>query len=144
MSPTAVSQIIEQFGRVIIGVGLAYLLMGRGIEFSAGGAAFGAAAGGILAGIYLMIIYVRNMNSIFYSSGPKIKRFNFFKTLYTNYETMNKLLYIAIPISLGATVGTIMSLIDSLLVPQLLLSAGFHINSPPYCSDSLQEKHLYW
>lgn len=125
MSPTAVSQIIEQFGRVIIGVGLAYLLLGRGIEFSAGGAAFGAAAGGILAGVYLIIVYVRNMNSIFYSSGPKIKRFSFFKTLYTNYETMNKLLYIAIPISLGATVGTIMSLIDSLLVPQLLLSAGF-------------------
>lgn len=125
MNPTAVSQIIEQFGRVIIGVGLAYLLLSRGIEYSAGGAAFGAAAGGILAGIYLIIVYIRNMNSIFYSSNANIKHFKFLSNLRSNYETMNKLLYIAIPISLGATVGTIMSLIDSLLVPQLLLSAGF-------------------
>ena len=38
---------------------------------------------------------------------------------------MNRILKIAIPISLGATVSTIMNLIDSILVPQKLLEAGF-------------------
>ena len=42
MNSTAVSQIIEQLGRVVVGVGLAFLFFRRGIEFSAGGAAFGA------------------------------------------------------------------------------------------------------
>ncbi len=38
---------------------------------------------------------------------------------------MNTILYTAIPISIGSAVGTIMSLIDSALVPQKLLEAGF-------------------
>lgn len=113
MSPTAVSQVIEQFGRVIFGVGLAYILLPRGIEFSAGGAALGAAAGGILAGIYLFIKYLKLKSD-----------FNVFKVK-SDEKILWKLMYIAIPISLGATVGTIMNLIDSILVPQKLLEAGF-------------------
>lgn len=53
MNYTAISQLIEQLGRVIFGVGLAYILLPKGIEYSAGGAAIGAAAGGLLGGIYL-------------------------------------------------------------------------------------------
>ncbi len=48
MTPSAISQILEQIGRVIVGVGLAIFLLPKGIEYSAGGAAFGAAAGGLL------------------------------------------------------------------------------------------------
>ena len=43
----------------------------------------------------------------------------------SNPAILNKILLIAIPISVGTTVGTIMSLIDSILVPQKLLDAGF-------------------
>lgn len=114
MKPTAVSEIIEQFGRVIIGVGLAILLFHKGIEYSAGGAAFGAAAGGILGGIYLISRYIKFRKSIKQISVHK-----------ADEGILTKLLYIAIPISLGATVGTVMSLIDSVLVPQKLLVAGF-------------------
>lgn len=53
MTPTGISQILEQIGRVLIGVGMAFLLLPRGIEYAAGGAAMGAAGGGILAAIYL-------------------------------------------------------------------------------------------
>ncbi len=55
MNYTAISQVIEQLGRVIVGVGLAYILLPKGIEYSAGGAAIGAAAGGLLGGIYLFL-----------------------------------------------------------------------------------------
>lgn len=113
MNPTAVSQIIEQFGRVVVGVGLAYILLPKGIEYSAGGAAFGAAAGGILGGIYLLIKYI------------KIRKELNVKKIKDDTEVLSRLLYIAIPVSLGATVGTIMSLIDSGLVPQKLLDAGY-------------------
>lgn len=40
-------------------------------------------------------------------------------------KIMEEVLRVAIPISFGAAVGTIMSLIDSILVPQKLLEAGF-------------------
>lgn len=113
MNYTAISQVIEQIGRVIIGVGLAYLLLPMGIEYSAGGAALGAAAGGLFAGIYLLRKYI-NIRKQF-----KVR------IIHDNLEIMNKLLYIAIPVSLGAAVSSIMSLIDSAIVPQKLLQAGF-------------------
>ncbi|PRR77191.1 Stage V sporulation protein B [Clostridium liquoris] len=113
MNPTAVSQIIEQIGRVIFGIGLAFILLPKGIEYAAGGAAFGAAAGGILGGIYLFIKYVSTRREI------NVRKVG------DNLEILTRLIYISIPISLGATVGSIMSLIDSALVPQKLLQAGF-------------------
>lgn len=113
MTPSAISQIIEQIGRVIFGVGLAVFLLPRGIEYSAGGAAFGATAGAVLGTSYL------------YSKYKKIKKEYGIKKVIPNPDVLNTILKIAIPISLGATVGTIMNLIDSILVPQKLLQAGF-------------------
>lgn len=114
MSPTAFSQILEQVGRVVVGVGLAFILLPRGIEYSAGGAAFGAAAGGVLGGLYLVTKYIK----------VRRKEFNI-KIIPNNVNILTKLLKTAIPISLGAAVGTVMGVIDSILVPQKLLSAGY-------------------
>lgn len=113
MNYTAISQIIEQIGRVVVGVGLAYLLLPRGIEYSAGGAALGAAAGGLFGGIYLIKKYFDMRQEIHVYNPPD------------NQDVLTTLLYIAIPVSIGAAVSSIMSLIDSALVPQKLLEAGF-------------------
>ena len=113
MTPSAISQIIEQVGRVVFGVGLAIVFLPYGIEFSAGGASFGAVVGGIIAVVYLFIKYIR------------IKRENNIREIKTDAHILNKILNIAIPISLGTSVSTAMSLIDSFLVPQGLLKAGF-------------------
>ena len=112
MTPSAISQIFEQIGRVLIGVGLAIMLLPKGIEVSAGGAAFGAAGGALIALIYLLIKYIN------------IKKAYGIKKVKTNTNVLTQILKVAIPISIGATVGTIMSLIDSILVPQQLLKSG--------------------
>lgn len=113
MNYTAVSQVLEGIGRVVIGVGLAFVLLPRGIEYSAGGAALGAAAGGILGGSYLIIRYFT------------VKKEFHIKKVKSDSRILSNLLYIAVPISLGAAVGSIMALIDSVLVQQKLLLAGF-------------------
>lgn len=114
MNFTATSQIIEQLGRVFVGVGLAFILLPMGIQYSAGGAAFGAAAGGMLGGTYLILRYLKLKKEIY---NGKVRN---------NVAILSKIIYIAIPISLGATVGSIMSLLDSFLVPQKLLEAGLN------------------
>jgi stage V sporulation protein B len=114
MYPTAVSQVIEQLGRVCIGVGLAYTLLSKGIEYSAGGAAFGAAAGGLLAGIYLIIKYLRVRHEF---TEVRAKR---------DRRILGKLLKLAIPVSLGAATSSIMGLLDSLIVPRGLLESGLN------------------
>ena len=113
MTPSAISQIIEQIGRVIFGVGLAIFLLPRGIEYSAGGAAFGATAGAVLGAAYL------------YSRYKRIRKRYKVKNIKSNPEILSTILRIAIPISFGTTVASIMNLIDSILVPQKLLEAGF-------------------
>lgn len=113
MNYSAISQILEQLGRITFGVGLAIILLPKGVEFSAGGAAFGAAAGGVASGIFL------------FSKYKKMKKNYEIQSIKNNPEVLSKILKIAIPISLGATVGTIMSLIDSILVPHKLIEAGF-------------------
>lgn len=112
MTPSAVSQILEQIGRVVFGVGLAIILLPKGIEYSAGGAAFGAAGGGILALIYLYFKFIKTKKQL---NVTKVK---------TDSKVLGNILTIAIPISLGASVSTIMSLIDSIFVPRRLLEAG--------------------
>ncbi|MCY6485710.1 polysaccharide biosynthesis protein [Clostridium aestuarii] len=113
MTPTAVSQILEQIGRIVIGIGLAIMFLPKGIEYAAGGATLGAAAGGILGGTYLLSKY-RKIRKEFNVSNIKLEP-----------RVMDNLLRISIPISLGAAVGTIMNVIDSIIVPQGLLDVGF-------------------
>ncbi|MGH4137262.1 putative polysaccharide biosynthesis protein [Clostridium sp.] len=111
--PTAISQIVEQVGRVVAGVLFAYLLFPKGIEYAAGGAALGTLVGAVMGSIYLMLTYFRMKKEL-----PVRKTSN-------KKNILSDLGKAALPISLGAAVGTIMSLIDSVLVPQQLLKAGF-------------------
>ncbi|MBU3180349.1 putative polysaccharide biosynthesis protein [Clostridium psychrophilum] len=111
--PTAISQVIEQVGRVVAGVLFAYLLFPRGIEYAAGGAALGTLVGAIMGSIYLVSTYF------------KVKKEQTVRRTLKHKYILGELGKAALPISMGAAVGTIMSLIDSILVPQQLLKAGF-------------------
>ena len=112
MTPTAVSEIIEQIGRIVIGIGLAYILVSYGVEYSAGGATLGASVGGLFGLIYLYLKYI------------KVKREWGIKKVKNDTEVMSKVLRVAIPISVGAAVISSVNLIDSALVPQLLVKGG--------------------
>ena len=111
--PTAISQIVEQVGRVVAGVLFAYLLFPKGIEYAAGGAALGTLVGAVMGSIYLVLTYF------------KVKKELPVRKVSKHKYILADLGKAALPISLGAAVGTIMSLIDSILVPQQLLKAGF-------------------
>ena len=112
MTPTGVSQVIEQIGRVVFGVGLAFLLFPQGIEKAAGGASFGAAAGALLGALYLWPKYI------------KVKKENNIRKVKGSDKIFNEIIKVALPISVGAAVGSIMGVIDSILVPQKLLQSG--------------------
>ena len=112
MNPTAISQVIEQVGRVIFGVLLAYILLPYGIAYGAAGAALGAGIGGFCGGIYLYIKYKKIK--------PKFKS----KTNISK-DVMAKIFDIAIPIGIGMLVTGLMGLADSLLIPKMLVKSGY-------------------
>lgn len=116
MDPTASSQVVEQFVRVVTIVGLAIWLVDAGYsrEWAAAGAAFGAVTGAV-AGL-LMLGY-------FWLKRPAHNDRQTERKL-TNRQIVTQLLYYAFPISLGALVVPLMNNVDVVTVVNLLKGSG--------------------
>lgn len=120
MTPTAISQVTEQVGRVAIGLGLAIFLVSSGTEYAAAGASFGATAGGIAGLLTMLIIYLRQRKKIFAEFQP-IEEYK--------EDSVGKitkdLLRIAFPIIIGSAVLPLINMIDSMVVLRRLQAIGF-------------------
>lgn len=124
MRPTAVSQVVEQTFRVSLGLYLAYLFIGSGLDKAAAGAAFGATAGGISGAAAIGFIY--------FLRRPKIKR-QIRKSKRENPQDVEedtrsvllKLLAIAIPITIGSAIMPIMNAVDIAIVMRRLQETGW-------------------
>ncbi|MBQ8043052.1 MAG: polysaccharide biosynthesis protein, partial [Clostridia bacterium] len=118
MTPTAVSQLIESFLRVIVGVGLAAILLKEGLGMAAGGASFGATAGAIGGALFLSIIYLKNRKKIKenFALDEGSKKVGFKKAALL-------VIGVALPITLGAAINSVISLIDSNVIVARLISA---------------------
>ncbi len=122
MAPTATSQVVEQFFRVGFGLALAIILMSSsGLEYAAAGASSGAAFGGLFGTIAIFCIYVRRKKDIL----KKVKS-GVVRAKESSGAIVKKILAIAIPVTIGASIMPIMNLIDSALVMRRLqTAAGF-------------------
>ncbi|MFW5976725.1 MAG: putative polysaccharide biosynthesis protein [Bacillota bacterium] len=119
MRPTAYSQIIEQFVRIITMIILTYIFLPYGIEFAAAGATFGAvtgAGGGLLLLIY---IYWKQKHDIW--ENIKVKAIAY----YNIKENTKKIVSLAVPVTFGAMIHPLMSFVDAAIVPSRLQIAGF-------------------
>lgn len=120
MLPTALSQLLEQGGRVLISVVLVVLLLPAGFEFAAAGAAFGAAFGGLVGLFVLIIIYWRDR--------PQFSRQVAAQTRHTpsGYQKIiSRIFSMAIPITFGSLILPLITLVDLAIVPRQLQAAGF-------------------
>lgn len=123
MAPTAFSQVLENFGRVVVGLLLAFFFF-PDLGKAAGGASFGAVAGGLCGALVLMFFYLRQRAAIDQEiqSGEASKNQGIsFK------DAAKKVLVIAIPISIGAAVNSIINFIDSALVIKTLTQRGMDL-----------------
>ncbi|MBQ9708657.1 MAG: polysaccharide biosynthesis protein [Firmicutes bacterium] len=128
MSPTAVSQIVEQIFRVAIGLTLAIFLMNSTLftqftpqERGAAGGCFGASAGAFGGLIAVLVVYAlkrkkvkaeikADKEAICEKAGPIIK----------------KILWIAIPITIGTAIMPIVNLVDAGVVSTRLEASGWN------------------
>lgn len=120
MKPTAVSQIGEQFTRVMVMVLLAYLLLPKGLPLAAAGAAFGSVPGALVGLLLLMWYYRRQQNQWEGESIPDFPRPGIF-------STAKALVLLALPVTCANLMVPVVSLIEILLVPDRLLAAGFTV-----------------
>ncbi len=121
MVPTAYSQIIEQWVRMLTMIGLVYFLVKYGLNFAAAGASFGAVTGSIAGLLVLIYIYYKRRNELW----------NFINTgSISNLSAIaiiKEIAVLGIPITFGALVQPLMNLVDLIFVPQRLQVAGYMI-----------------
>lgn len=121
MNKIAISQIVEQFFRVILGIGLAYFLMEKvGPELGAAGAIMGATIGAVASILYLIVTYFK---------GSKQRKIDIRNSKHFKDESvmtvLKKLLVVAIPITIGASVMPLVNMIDNVIVIDRLMVGGY-------------------
>jgi stage V sporulation protein B len=120
MTPTAISQVIEQVFNTAFSLIFAYLLIGYGNEYGAAGGTVGTTLGALVAAIYFFRFYEKNKaNNIPLGYSHKgIERAS-------NEEIAKKILFYAIPITIGIAIQQAGTLVDLKLVKGRLDIAGF-------------------
>lgn len=118
MTPTAVSQVVEQIIRVTFILVLANLLFARGLPVAVAGATFGAVLGAV-AGLIILIIYYWN----FRRQQPRTPELVYSGE--SSWALGKELFLLAVPVSLGAVVVPLVQMLDASIVPGRLISAGY-------------------
>ncbi len=119
MLPSALSQLIEQVIRVATLLILAVLLLPRGVEHAATGAAFGAAAGGLAGLFWLIRCYLRRPLPV--GRGGPAAPLGYWRGCW-------RLLRLSAPIAVGALLLPLMQAIDSIAVPTRLQAIGYDVS----------------
>lgn len=116
MIPTAVSQIIEALGKLIFGLGLAWYLMGAGypLDVVVAGAIGGVTLGTVFSALFVIVYAIRHKDEEHLPEGG---------TCRSGGEILRTLVKLAVPITVGASVFSVSSLIDTFMV-KLRLQEG--------------------
>ncbi len=123
MTPTAVSQVIEQIFRVVTMVLFAQMLLPSGLEFAAAGASLGAFAGAV-AGFIVLLYYNRKLEREIADEVAAQKR----KSCGTKRDSCGKIIkrifLLALPVSASSLMLPIVANLDLMIVPMRLEVAG--------------------
>lgn len=122
MTPTAVSQIIEQLFRVVTMILFAYLLLPRGLEFAAAGASFGAGPGAAAGLAVLVYFYWRERKSFQGHMNAQVSIRS-----ESSVSIIGRIVRLALPVSLANIMLPVVSNIDLLIVPARLEAAGYTV-----------------
>ena len=115
MTPTAVSQIVEQVLKLVLGLTFAHLLIGRGPAYGAMGAMIGVGVSEVFALLYLAITYAFKRKKLDILE-PEIET--------TFSQDLKLLIKQTLPITLNSLIMPIILAIDSFLIVNLLVSSG--------------------
>jgi len=120
MTPTAVSQMVDQFVRVCTMLLLAYICLPYGLEMAATGAAFGAVPGAVAGLLVISWLYHRQrrqdgqVDAAIFPVRPA-------------GTILRRLLVLAIPVAAANMLLPAVASIDLIIVPQRLEAAGYAV-----------------
>ena len=119
MKPTTVGQVIEVLVKVVVGLALAiwFTRMGKSVPVSAAGAIFGVSVGSLAALLYMFVSYARQ-----YRGPTALACAASDDEPESVGRTLWRFIRIGVPITLGASVMSLFSLLDTKLINMQLPS----------------------
>lgn len=127
MTPTAVSQIVEQIFRVVTMILFASLFLPWGLDFAAAGASLGAFAGAVAGLLVLVYFHWRLERDIRSEYGRDIKPLPDAKPSST-WRIIKRIFALSLPVSAASIMLPVVSNLDLAIVPQRLEVAGYSVN----------------
>ena len=127
MTPTAVSQIVEQIFRVITMILLADLFLPFGLEYAAAGASLGALAGAVTGLIVLVYFHIKLNKEIDLKYGVDLKPTEQSKNE-SAFSIMKRIFTLSLPVSAASIMLPVVSNLDLMIVPQRLEVAGYSVH----------------
>lgn len=120
MLPTGLSEILEQFFRVVIGLFLAYYFLNKSLVKASAGATFGASVGSFAAMILMFTLYIKSKNE---DENPV----NYKYEKESIRSIFKELIYISVPITIGSSILPIVFMIDAAMIMPRLQATGWSV-----------------
>ena len=127
MTPTAVSQIVEQIFRVITMIVLANLFLPMGLEYASAGASLGALAGAVTGLIVLVYFHIKLNKEIDVKYGLDLKPTEQSRNE-SAFNIMKRIFTLSLPVSAASIMLPVVSNLDLMIVPQRLEVAGYSVH----------------
>lgn len=127
MTPTAVSQIVEQLFRVVTMILLASLLLPWGIDYAAAGASLGALAGAVTGLVVLIYFHIKLNRDIVRDYGKDIQPLAPDKSE-ALWKIIRRIFMLSLPVSAASIMLPVVSNLDLMIVPQRLEVAGYSVS----------------
>lgn len=121
MTPTAVSQIVEQVTRIIVTLIVIKNLLDYSLYYQATGAALGVSAGEALGLLTLVIIFLNIKSNIRSKSNPSTN-------IKSTFNLFTELVKFGFPITVGRIVASLMYSTEAILIPARLQAAGYSMS----------------
>ncbi|MGI6141836.1 MAG: putative polysaccharide biosynthesis protein [Caldicoprobacterales bacterium] len=121
MTPTALSQIVEQLGKLILGLWFASMYISRGPEYGAAAAVVGVTLSEGAALALVMGMYRRKKREVMHN----IRHSSRHRYRMSNRSILSRLIFISFPITIGASIMPLVNVADSLIVVNRLVQIGF-------------------
>lgn len=118
MTPTAVSQVIEALGKLILGLGFAAMARQRGCDLPSTAA---YAVLGLTVGTGISVVYLWIHKTVLDRRQPRVK---LLRDRSADVNTLGRLLMTAIPVTFGAAVMSVTKVVDLALILRRLQSTG--------------------
>ena len=135
MVPTAISQIIEQFIKLVAGLGFAAFFVQYGVKWGAAGAVAGVMVSELVALAFIVLRYRKAQPQL----SADIDAMTSPTANVTSKAIVKDILVIAVPVAIGAAIMPLVSLIDQLIVINGLKVVIPFVDGLPFATEQFAE-----